>query len=249
MNLYILIPALISLLAVGGGSLYAVFRRGRTPDAAPGPDTGTPRRFYCYFLSFVALALLASGVTIIQMSLLDELFGEPALHRSATRLATGLALTLVGLPLWFVHWRLAQRSATRSPASAGRCSGRSTSTPSRAWRSGFWRPTASGRWSRCCCGTASRRSRGRRCWCGRRCGPTTGAPSHATGRSRRGRPSASAGCICTWPRASASSCSPRASDAWSPSPCRRGTGRRSRPMSSPRVTPDCGGRQCGRRWR
>ena len=85
--------------------------------ASSGPDLGigTPRRFYFYSISFIALILLASGVLTVLMSLLDELFGEQVIREGTTRLATGLALTIVGLPLWAFHWRFAQRSTVTHP--------------------------------------------------------------------------------------------------------------------------------------
>ena len=111
MTVFTIIPALIPL-AVIGAIIYGIFLWSRRTTSENGPDTGigTPRRFYFYSISFIALMLLVSGVMIVLMSLLDELFGEPVFRGDTGRLAVGLALTIVGLPLWGLHWRFVQRS-------------------------------------------------------------------------------------------------------------------------------------------
>ncbi len=116
MTPFIIVPILI-LLAVIGGIIYGVFLwRRRDVDSGPDTGMGTPRRFYFYSISFIALMLLVSGVMMVLMSLLDELFGEPVIRRATTRLATGLALTIVGLPLWGLHWRFVQRNVSSQPS-------------------------------------------------------------------------------------------------------------------------------------
>lgn len=112
----ILIPVLIQL-AVIGAIIYGVIA-WRRKAAEDGPDVGigTPRRFYFYSISFIALMLLVSGVTMVLMTLLDELFGGPVIRGSTTRLATGLALTIVGLPLWGFHWRFVQQKVDEQPS-------------------------------------------------------------------------------------------------------------------------------------
>ncbi len=112
----IIIPVLIQL-AVIGAIIYGVFV-WRRKAAAAGPDVGigTPRRFYFYSISFIALMLLVSGVTMVLMALLDELFGEPVIRGTTTRLATGLALTIVGLPLWGIHWRFIRQKVVEQPS-------------------------------------------------------------------------------------------------------------------------------------
>ena len=112
-----MIIGILTQAAVIGALIHGAFmwRRGSV-GAGPNPGIGTPRRFYFYSISFIALMLLVSGVTMVLMSLLDELFGGPVIREATTRLATGLALTIVGLPLWAFHWRFAQRSTETHPA-------------------------------------------------------------------------------------------------------------------------------------
>ena len=112
----IIIPILIQL-AVIGAIIYGVFVwRRKAAEAGPDVGIGTPRRFYFYSISFIALMLLVSGVTLVLMTLLDELFGEPVIRGTTTRLATGLALTIVGLPLWGLHWRFVQQKVEEQPS-------------------------------------------------------------------------------------------------------------------------------------
>ena len=116
MTPFIIIPILIQLVVIGA-IIYGVFLwRRRTADAGPDIGIGTPRRFYFYSISFIALMLLASGVMTVLMSLLDELLGEPVIRGDTTRLAIGLALTIVGLPLWGLHWRFVQRTVAAQPS-------------------------------------------------------------------------------------------------------------------------------------
>ena len=116
MDLFIIILILIQLVIIGA-IIYGVFMwRSRTVSAGPDLGIGTPRRVYFYSISFIAMMLLASGIMMVLMSLLDELFGEPVIREATTRLATGLAMTIVGLPLWAFHWRFAQRSTATHPA-------------------------------------------------------------------------------------------------------------------------------------
>ena len=112
----IIIPILIQL-AVVGAIIYGVFVwRRKAAEAGPDVGIGTPRRFYFYSISFIALMLLVSGITMVLMTLLDELFGEPVIRGTTTRLATGLALTIVGLPLWGLHWRFVQQKVEEQPS-------------------------------------------------------------------------------------------------------------------------------------
>ncbi len=74
---------------------------------------GTPRRIYFYSLSFIALMMLASGVTTVILEILEGLFSDSV---STAGLASGLALVIVGLPLWWFHWRFILRALATMPA-------------------------------------------------------------------------------------------------------------------------------------
>ncbi len=117
MEAVLTILGMLFWLAVIGGIAYLVFawiRRARTSEAPAG--IGVPRRFYFYGISFIALMMLGNGIMITFSALLDELFGGLVMSRSATtEVATGLALVIVGLPLWGLHWRFVQRSVSTLP--------------------------------------------------------------------------------------------------------------------------------------
>ena len=117
MTRFLTVIRILIQLAVIGTAIHGAFIwRRRSVGAGRDRGIGTPRRFYFYSISFIALMLLVSGVTMVLMSLLDELFGDPVIRDVTTRLATGLALTIVGVPLWAFHWRFAQRSTVTHPA-------------------------------------------------------------------------------------------------------------------------------------
>lgn len=105
-DIFLLIAALV-YAAIIGGAVYGVYiwvmrRSGRYPEPEPDAGIGTPRRFYFYSISFVALMMISSGIMTVLAALLDALFGS-VLRDSTTGLATGLAVTIVGLPLWYFH--------------------------------------------------------------------------------------------------------------------------------------------------
>ena len=106
------------ILVIGVAAVvYAIVQRNRRPDALgqADPGIGTVRRIYFYVVSFVAQMMAANGVVQIVQYLLESLFGGDVLSPSQTRLAVGASLTIVGLPLWLVHWLIVQRHVARLP--------------------------------------------------------------------------------------------------------------------------------------
>ena len=101
----------IIFLAVIAGVIFLVVnlrrRRSRIDDGI-----GTVRRLYFYTVSFVALMMTANGVMLVGMDVLERLFVGSTLSDSTTRLAWGLALIIVGLPLWAFHWRTMVRQVS-----------------------------------------------------------------------------------------------------------------------------------------
>ena len=71
----------------------------------------TIRRLYLYAVAFVSLETVLWGAIRLTRALLS---GE-ALANRASSLAGPLSLILVGAPVFFFHWRLAQQSAARDP--------------------------------------------------------------------------------------------------------------------------------------
>ena len=76
---------------------------------------GTVRRLYFYTVTFVAMMMAASGITEIAHYVLDAITDVEIGGPSRIRLATGLSLTIVGLPLWAVHWRLITKQVREIP--------------------------------------------------------------------------------------------------------------------------------------
>ena len=112
-NILFFFPPII-FLAVIAGVIFLVVnlrrRRSRIDDGI-----GTVRRLYFYTVSFVALMMTANGVMLVGMDVLERLFVGSTLSDSTTRLAWGLALIIVGLPLWALHWRTMVRQVSRIP--------------------------------------------------------------------------------------------------------------------------------------
>ena len=81
---------------------------------------GTVRRLYFYTISLVALLMSSYGIVVIGGFILEAMFGSDRFTRSGdeTLLATGLALTIVGLPLWVFHWRIIGRQVRKLPVEA-----------------------------------------------------------------------------------------------------------------------------------
>ena len=113
-----LFAGIIPLLIIAGIIAVIVMLVRRRGQGADDPGIGTLKRLYYYGLSFIALGVAAPGLILLIDFLLDSLFGPSALSRGQGQLAMGLALTIVGTPVWFLHWRLALNSVQKFPAEA-----------------------------------------------------------------------------------------------------------------------------------
>lgn len=74
----------------------------------------TARRLYLYLLSGIGLGVLVSGVSLLLTTLLDSLgvdAGAVFAGEQATRerLTLATAMSAVSLPVWLIHWLVAQR--------------------------------------------------------------------------------------------------------------------------------------------
>ncbi len=115
--LSIIIPVLIQL-AIVGGIIYAIYawrKRGRDSHTQDDPGMGTLKRLYFYVISFAALMTLIAGISLAAQSLLNVLFDGQAFSLSSNRLAWGLSLFIVALPIWAFHWRFILRNAAAMP--------------------------------------------------------------------------------------------------------------------------------------
>ena len=116
----IFLPSLITLLtlvipavAIAYGIKALTSKGSRIPDVDPG--IGTVRRLYFYVVAFVALMMAANGVALIGLVVLEGLFGERVITGSSDAFSWGLALTIIGLPLWGFHWRLITKYVKELP--------------------------------------------------------------------------------------------------------------------------------------
>jgi hypothetical protein len=72
----------------------------------------TARRLYLYIVSGIALGLLAIGAATLLRLVLEQFVASPAIEGgpvASDQLAIGLALVIVGLPLFAIHWWLVDR--------------------------------------------------------------------------------------------------------------------------------------------
>jgi len=75
----------------------------------------TARRLYLYLISGVTLAVLAAGLELLAFALLralglggDSIFGGGP-SETRVQVSQAVALIAVGLPVWLIHWGLAER--------------------------------------------------------------------------------------------------------------------------------------------
>ena len=108
---------LIQVLIIAGiiWAIVVLVRRRKGGEESPDPGIGTLKRVYYYGLSFVALMVAATGVALLVDFTADGLFGPQVFSEGETKLALALALTLVGTPIWFFHWKLADRAIQQFP--------------------------------------------------------------------------------------------------------------------------------------
>lgn len=73
------------------------------------------RRLYLYLVSAAALVVLAAGLVQVGGTTLLFVFNDPNANYDRGQLALFAAMTLVGLPVWAIHFGFAQRFALRDP--------------------------------------------------------------------------------------------------------------------------------------
>lgn len=72
------------------------------------------RRLYLYIVGAASLGMLAVGIANLGATTLDLLLGPGAIASTYRDAYAGFgAVTLVGLPVWAIHWGIAQRLARR----------------------------------------------------------------------------------------------------------------------------------------
>jgi hypothetical protein len=74
------------------------------------------RRVYFYVVAAASLGMLVTGIANLGASLLDVLLVGFIERTARDSIAISAALILVGLPIWAIHWGIANRSAGRNPS-------------------------------------------------------------------------------------------------------------------------------------
>ena len=108
--------AFLPLVAVGLVAWVVVVWLRRGKDGASEDGGSIVRRIYFYVVSFASLMMWVNGVVLLAQFALDGIFGGALISASNTGIAAGIAITVVGLPLWAFHWRSIQRAAADAPA-------------------------------------------------------------------------------------------------------------------------------------
>lgn len=81
------------------------------------PTRSEVRRVYEYLLAGIGLVAAAAGLTTLLMALVEAVTGTAYVAGAALNtLLAAATLLVVGGPVWWLHWRLAQRAAVDSPA-------------------------------------------------------------------------------------------------------------------------------------
>jgi len=73
------------------------------------------RRLYLYIVAAVSLGMLLVGLTNLGSTTLNTVLGVNSGSAFKDAIAGFGAVTLVGLPVWLIHWVIAQRLASRHP--------------------------------------------------------------------------------------------------------------------------------------
>lgn len=106
----------IAVVAAVAVTLVAVLRRGEDTGDEAESGLGPLKRVFFYLLSFIALGVASSGITLLLTTVLDSLFGKPSITGGQTRIALALALTIVATPIWLLLWMRVQQAARQFPA-------------------------------------------------------------------------------------------------------------------------------------
>lgn len=112
--LLLFVPPLI-VVGLVAAVVYAIVRANRRGVATTRPGIGTVRHFYFYLVALIALIMAAAGVALVGGYILRGLLESGPLSRSSASLAAGMAMALVGGPLWAFHWLAVQRQVRKMP--------------------------------------------------------------------------------------------------------------------------------------
>ena len=75
----------------------------------------TTKRLYFYGVSFVTLVVAANGIALLIQFLIELITQRAIAGGDDSQASLGLAMVVVGAPLWVVHWLYTQRQAAKQP--------------------------------------------------------------------------------------------------------------------------------------
>ncbi|MBI4202768.1 MAG: hypothetical protein HY532_06640 [Chloroflexi bacterium] len=111
-----IITSLLFPLALIAGVIALVATLARRREGARQESRAVSlRRLFTYGLTLVSLAAGAVGIALLVQALLSALFTETIITRRNDILALGLALTVVGTPIWLLFWTALERTVQREP--------------------------------------------------------------------------------------------------------------------------------------
>ena len=95
------------VIAITIASIYKFFAFKTTKSTDSGGKVS--RSLYFYVISFITLGMTTFGIILLIQSLLEMTFSQTIVSGPNERIALGLALSLVGLPIWIFHWRIVSK--------------------------------------------------------------------------------------------------------------------------------------------
>lgn len=95
------------VIAITIASIYKFFAFKTTQSTDSGGKVS--RSLYFYVISFITLGMTTFGIILLIQSLLEMTFSQTIVSGPNERIALGLALSLVGLPIWIFHWRIVSK--------------------------------------------------------------------------------------------------------------------------------------------
>jgi hypothetical protein len=77
------------------------------------------KRLYFYIVSYATLQVTAFGAVLLLSYVLDALLARGVIGGVTQRASLGIAMVIVGAPLWLLHWTFTRRQLERQPEEAG----------------------------------------------------------------------------------------------------------------------------------
>lgn len=106
-----LIPFLLILAALST-AIYLIFSKKEI--GSQESPSKVIRRLYFYSVTLVGLLMTTGGTVQIIQFILEGIVSNNVIQQSPEKVASGVALIVVGAPLWGFHWHLINRNVTKN---------------------------------------------------------------------------------------------------------------------------------------